>query len=75
MFKNRKWWVRRVPMGNLEELPCLQSRFAHLAGERINPEWLEWLMGWPIGWAGLEPLETAKVPLPLPSLSQSSTAA
>lgn len=75
MFRSRKWWLRRVPRGNLEELPCLQPRFAHLAGERINPEWLEWLMGWPIGWAGLEPLETAKVPLPLPSLSQSSTAA
>lgn len=23
-----------------------------------NPAWKEWLMGWPIGWTALEPLET-----------------
>jgi len=23
-----------------------------------NPTWLEWLMGWPVGWTGLKPLET-----------------
>ena len=22
----------------------------------LNPDWVEWLMGWPIGWAGLKPL-------------------
>lgn len=22
----------------------------------LNPEWVEWLMGWPIGWTSLEPL-------------------
>lgn len=26
----------------------------------LNPNWTEWLMGWPIGWTGCEPLETAK---------------
>jgi hypothetical protein len=26
----------------------------------LNPEWVEWLMGWPIGWTALEPLETAR---------------
>ena len=25
---------------------------------RLNPLWVEWLMGWPIGHTGLEPLET-----------------
>ena len=24
---------------------------------RLNPEWVEWLMGWPIGWTDLKPLE------------------
>jgi len=24
---------------------------------RLNPEWVEWLMMWPIGWTGLKPLE------------------
>lgn len=27
-------------------------------GGRLNPEWVEWLMGWPIGWTDLKPLET-----------------
>ena len=26
----------------------------------LNPEWVEWLMGWPIGWTDLKPLETDK---------------
>jgi hypothetical protein len=25
-----------------------------------NPEWVEWYMGWPIGWTALEPLATDK---------------
>jgi len=31
-----------------------------MAGGKLNPTWVEWLMGWPIGWTDLEPLETAK---------------
>lgn len=26
------------------------------AGGALNPAWVEWLMGWPIGWTSLEPL-------------------
>ena len=26
-------------------------------GGALNPEWVAWLMGWPIGWTGLQPLE------------------
>lgn len=29
-------------------------------GGQLNPEWVEWLMGWPIGHTALEPLETAR---------------
>ena len=25
---------------------------------QLNPEWVEWLLGWPIGWTALEPLAT-----------------
>jgi hypothetical protein len=25
-------------------------------GGQLNPEWVEWLMGWPIGWTALNPL-------------------
>lgn len=27
-------------------------------GGTLNPTWVEWLMGWPLGWTALEPLET-----------------
>lgn len=27
---------------------------------RLNPQWVEWLMGWPIGWTELRPLGTGK---------------
>lgn len=27
---------------------------------RLNPAWVEWLMGWPIGWTDLKPLETVR---------------
>lgn len=26
----------------------------------LNPEWVEWLMGWPAGWTGYAPLETGR---------------
>jgi len=31
-----------------------------LASGQLNPDWVEWLMGWPIGWTDLKPLEMAK---------------
>jgi len=27
-------------------------------GGSLNPTWVEWLMGWPLGWTDLKPLET-----------------
>lgn len=30
------------------------------AGGLLNPTWVEWLMGWPIGWTALQPLEMDK---------------
>lgn len=29
-----------------------------LIGGQLNPQWVEWLMGFPIGWTDLKPLET-----------------
>ena len=29
-------------------------------GGPLNPEWVEWLMGWPLGWTDLKPLEMDK---------------
>jgi len=27
----------------------------------LNPDWVEWLMGWPIGWTSLEPLKSDEI--------------
>jgi len=33
---------------------------ANAGGGKLNPTWVEWLMGWPLGWTDLKPLETDK---------------
>jgi hypothetical protein len=30
------------------------------AGGSLNPTWVEWLMGWPLGWTDLKPLAMDK---------------
>ena len=35
---------------------------ATAAGGQLNPTWVEWLMGWPLGWTDLKPLATDKFP-------------
>ena len=35
-----------------------QQAMKDLTGGQLNPDWVEWLMGWPIGWTDLNPLET-----------------
>ena len=37
-------------------------------GGSLNPTWVEWLMGWPLGWTDLKPLATAKSPSALQQL-------
>ena len=31
-------------------------------GGKLNPMWVEWLMGWPLGWTDLKPLGMGKYP-------------
>ena len=31
-------------------------------GGSLNPTWVEWLMGWPLGWTDLKPLATDRCP-------------
>ena len=42
----------------------LQSFAKHADGSnnlgQLNPDWVEWLMGWPIGWTSLEPLPSER---------------
>ena len=39
----------------LEEKPNGGNR---VTGGALNPTWVEWLMGFPLGWTDLEPSET-----------------
>jgi DNA (cytosine-5)-methyltransferase 1 len=38
----------------------------------LNPTWVEWLMGWPLGWTDLEPWEMARSPSAPPPPGTSS---
>jgi hypothetical protein len=42
------------------ELARNSETLACQAGGKLNPPWVEWLMGWPIGWTDLKPLEMDK---------------
>ena len=44
------------PSEALRNEPTLASR----VGGKLNPMWVEWLMGWSIGWTDLKPLATDK---------------
>ena len=43
---------------NLETV--MANRDSSTVGGRLNPTWVEWLMGWPQGWTDLKPLATDK---------------
>lgn len=38
------------------EVLLLSSHGQQTQRMRLNPEWVEWLMGWPLGWTDLKPL-------------------
>ena len=42
------------------ELVRNSETLATKAGGSLNPTWVEWLMGWPLGWTDLKPLEMDK---------------
>jgi len=43
-----------------DNLPGALLRSGAQRGGGLNPTWVEWLMGWPLGWTDLEPLATGK---------------
>ena len=45
---------------NLEEVVAVRMGSKLPTGGYLNPVWTEWLMGWPIGWTDLKPLEMDK---------------
>jgi len=45
----------------IDQLPnALQQELGRGIGSTMNPTWVEWLMGWPLGWTDLKPLGTDK---------------
>jgi hypothetical protein len=42
------------------ELSRNSKTLATVAGGKLNPTWVEWLMGWPLGWTDCAPLATDK---------------
>ncbi len=66
-----KWPTPTTPAGNcvgrLDEWGGSRSREVMRTlvtpeelGGPLNPTWVEWLMGWPLAWTDLKPLETGK---------------
>ncbi len=45
---------RRVEAGDMTNRDKLDMTAGN--GGQLNPDWVEWLMGWPVGWTSLEPL-------------------
>jgi hypothetical protein len=43
-----------------DNIPGAMLRDGEAPGGQLNPTWVEWLMGWPLGWTDLKPLETDK---------------
>jgi DNA (cytosine-5)-methyltransferase 1 len=47
---------RRVAIGK----QIMLSQSVDPSSGQLNPTWVEWLMGWPLGWTDLKPLEMDK---------------
>jgi DNA (cytosine-5)-methyltransferase 1 len=47
-----------------DRFPNLETVMAHsdptTVGGKLNPMWVKWLMGWPLEWTDLKPLEMDK---------------
>jgi len=57
----RTMWATPTVCGNNNRAgasPKSGDGLATQAGGSLNPTWVEWLMGWPLGWTDLKPLGT-----------------
>ena len=53
--------VMHADLSKSRQLPRqMSAESPELHGGRLNPMWVEWLMGWPLGWTDLRPLATDK---------------
>jgi len=56
--KERDWkgQSQRGIHGPMDALPNVDNGAGKPIGGQLNPEWVEWLMGWPVAWTDLKPL-------------------
>ena len=59
---------RRVEIGK----QIMLSQSVHPTSGQLNPTWVEWLMGWPLEWTDLKPLEMGRFPCAPQQLGESS---
>ena len=73
LFEEKKMWPTPQTRDYKDTLNSRPNKQEHLldrvrqkiamensTGGQLNPTWVEWLMGWPLGWTDLKPLETDK---------------
>ena len=59
---NARDWKDGKTSGNRKSpgLGVVAHQLDTQTGGQLNPTWVEWLMGWPLGWSELKPLEMGK---------------
>ena len=59
---NSRDWKDGKSAGNRKSpgLGVVAHKLEQMDGGQLNPTWVEWLMGWPLGWTELKPLEMDK---------------
>ena len=50
--------ARLMPTPTANRWDGLQSHGVNVVSGSLNPTWVEWLMGWPLGWTSLDVLGT-----------------
>ena len=50
---------KKIEEGRRGHMGCLDNAVNHHQQQsgQLNPDWVAWLMGWPIGWESLEPMK------------------
>ena len=56
----KMWATPRCFMHKDSQTDRGKSNPGEQVGGQLNPDWVEWLMGWPIGWTASAPLETGR---------------
>lgn len=50
-----------VSQRDRDSIPGYLLKQGEQPGGQLNPDWVEWLMGWPVRWSNLGPLDTADI--------------